>query len=192
MLACWCTSFGKRSSRRSWTGQVPLFSGDLDEVVEQRKRLLKQSVQRVDAERLLTVDTDGWAAELAATYRAESVVLLVDGMTYEEGPEVHLDLRHERDRAVRDASKPAWVPAYSMTLCVPFTGDEDLLELRGNPAWQFPPAACIADGELRRVAVSAQDREPISRPWPTRLSATSTGRSGARPGCVLFTFPGTR
>jgi hypothetical protein len=87
------------------------------------------------------------------------VVLLVGGMTYEEGPDVHLDVRHERDRAVRDPSKPAWVPAYSMTLCVPFTGDKALLELRGNPALQFPPAARSADGEVRHVVVYAQDRD---------------------------------
>lgn len=139
---------------------MPLFSGgDLDEAVELRKRRLKEDVQRVDVERLLTLDTDGWVAELAATYRAEPVVLLVGGMAYEEGPDGQLDVRHERDRAVRDRSKPAWVPACSMTLCVPFTGDKALLGLRGNPALQSPPTARIAEGELHHVVVYAQDRE---------------------------------
>lgn len=141
-------------------GQVPLFGGeDLDEAVEQRKRKLKEDVQHVDVERLLTLDTEGWAAELAASYRAPPVVLLVGNMTYEEGPDVHLDVRDERDRDVRDPSKPAWVPAYSMTLSVPFTGDKALFDLHGNPALQSPPAARIADGELRHVVVYAQDRE---------------------------------
>ena len=142
-------------------GQDPLFSGgDLDEAIQERKRSLKNDVQRVDVERLLTLDTDTWARELAATYRAEPVVLLVSAMTYDEGPDVHVDVRHEHDRAVRDPSKPAWVPAYSMTLCVPFTGDKSLLELRGYPALQSPPPAHIAEGELRHVVVFAHDREP--------------------------------
>lgn len=142
------------------SGHDPLFSGgDLDDVVDDRRRRLKEQIREVHPERLLTLDTARWAAELAGRYRLEPVQVDESAISYEEGSETYLDVRHERDRRVRDRSKAAWMPAHSMTLCVPFSGDDSLLALRGNPYLREPPNGKIVDRELRYLVVYAEDRD---------------------------------
>jgi hypothetical protein len=73
--------------------------------------------------------------------------------------EVQVDVSwDQRNRFIRDPSRPAYIAGYRTVVHVPFTGEKDVFALQPSTYTLNPPSAEVHKGELRMVVEYPHDR----------------------------------
>lgn len=134
--------------------QPALFSQfELRDVLEEQRTKMYQSIDAYDGDRLLNTSPTDLAEHFAAQFRIEPVELLDRSITVSQ-TESQVEARY----GVIDPSRPVLVPAMTVTLQVPYTGDPIIFHCQGNRYSSSPPRAQVSGGQLH-ISLTVTDHD---------------------------------
>lgn len=141
--------------------QKTLFvEGDLRAHLDRQRNRMFAAIDKHDGNRLLNTSPTDLAAYFAKQFHIDPAVILDDSISVSH-EEATVDARDFRDRFVSAYHNPVPIPATTVTLDVPFTGNPSILICRGSRFTTAPPRAEIRDGCLR-ISVTHPDHDPQS------------------------------
>jgi hypothetical protein len=131
---------------------ILFYDGDLRAALEHQAELLINEVESAPEDHLLHVDEDEWARSLVERYLVEAPVLHPDRWWMDPPEEIKVDVSWDyHRRAIRDPSRPAFIPGHRVVVHIPFTGDRSVFSLTPNTRNYNPPRARVGEGELVQV-----------------------------------------
>ena len=130
--------------------ELELFSRrDWFDVERNQKKLLKEVVASMDGNRLLNTSVDDLCTYLIGKYSIDDVPTLRPEEIVVDQRESQIDVSRDPMRAVRDRSRPTYVPGTEIEYSIPFDGDGNVFEVQPTRRTLSPPRGYVADGELR-------------------------------------------
>jgi len=143
-----------------------LFSdGDLGDAFRQHQQKLQQKVDSIPQDQFLSTPDEILVQHFVAELHIEPLTLYEDRMVMDQ-QETKVDVSGDFDRALHRNSDPFHVPGITITISIPYTGDQGLWKLRPS-TWRstFPHASVTAPdrdgiGYIKLIASHASDREP--------------------------------
>lgn len=122
-------------------------TNDLRQSLQDMTSNMALEIDTVEENRLLNTAPDDLKIYLLQKYSVTPIQLRRDSW-YADSKEVHVDVRHDRMRAIFDTSRPALVPGELVEVHVPFEGDAELFYARPNTMSSNPPRALIVGNEV--------------------------------------------
>lgn len=147
-----------------------LFSDfDLRQSLENHENDMYREIDAIDPNRLLNTSVDDLCNYYEDEYVADPPRLHDDQITIDQG-ETRIDVSHDRDRYIRDRSKPFHITGIAVTFFVPFEGESELFKCRPSASTSAPPRAEVGNGELRmRYDKSDHDAERLKAEFQREL-----------------------
>lgn len=139
----------------------------VDGLAHRRSTILAE-VESLDANRLLNTAPDDLVAYLVEKASVEPIVLRKQDW-YAESKEVQIDVRYDRNRYIRDASRPVLIAGEKIEVHVPFDGPADFFYAQSNQMTTNPPRAKVVGSELILEFQYAADSPREIRPEVDRL-----------------------
>ncbi len=140
---------------------------DLDQSLRNTVQKMRQEVEGLDANRLLSTAPEDLSRYLVEKYRIEPIQLRRDDW-YADHQDVPVDVRHDPMRWIDDKSRPVMVPGERFEVRVPFEGESELFYARPNTMTTSPPRAVIERNELVLHYDSPSDTPRDVRPLVDR------------------------
>ena len=141
--------------------QRALFSdGDLSSTLEAQRRRLFAAIDGYNGNRLLNTSPTDLSAHFATDFCIEPVVIIDESISVSQ-QETTVDARNLPDRFVGDYARPVPIPAVTVTLEVPFTGNPTILKCRGPRFTTHVPRAELRSRRLR-ISVTRTDHDAQS------------------------------
>lgn len=136
-------------------------SYDLRAIIENQRNLLRQEVERMDANRLLNTSPSDLSRYLVEKYNLTAPVLKRDAWSAEE-QEIQIDVRNDPYRGIMDRSRPCLIPGQRVTVEVPFEGEAELLYAQASSVSTMHPRAEVRGNSIFLefdIAHDAQQRD---------------------------------
>lgn len=143
---------------------------DLDQSLRNAVQQMRQEVESLDANRLMSTAPEDLKSYLVAKYRVEPIRLLRDDW-YADHHDVPVDVRHDPMRWIDDKSRPVMVPGERVEVRVPFEGEAELFYARPNTMSSSPPRGVVEKNELLLRYDSPSDAPRDVRPLVDRTLA---------------------
>ena len=121
---------------------------DLSQSLRGTQEKMREEIINFDANRLLNTAPVDLATYFVQKYAVVPVRLRRDDWYAEPPKEVHVDVRYDQMRWIRDTSRPALVPGERTEVRVPFEGESELFYLQPNTMSSSPPRAVVEKTEL--------------------------------------------
>ena len=134
--------------------------GRLSDALEHQIGEVRDAVNAMPREELLAASEDELTAQLVERFRAITPELQLDDRHVEQ-VETQIDVRHDRMRDVRDRSRPALIPAVSVSMTVPFRGDAVVLRLRASQFKLTAPTAVVTNDAIVVTTGFPRDSAPV-------------------------------
>ncbi len=142
------------------SSKTPLFStGDLETWLSAKVANLVAAIERLSEGEFRGSSDADLVEEVVAPYLVDPLVLHPDQRAIVEQGEARFDARRDPPRWISDPSEPAWIPGVFVTVCVPFSGDPDLLRYRPD-VWNSPRCS----GEIRGAEIRLRYEAPLPGP----------------------------
>lgn len=141
-----------------------LFSScDLREILDQQIAALRSEVDQMEANRLLNTAPADFSKYLVDKYTIEVPRLRRDEWMVNQC-ETKIDVRHDRNRDIRDRGRPFNIPGQKIEIEIPFDGDPELFYARASTFSPNPPRAKIKEQSLILVYELTHDDKRDIRP----------------------------
>lgn len=138
--------------------------GELEFLLEMRKRELLREVEAIDPDRLLNAAEAALCAALVDAYTISVPTILADQMVVHEQREADLDVSRDPGRRIIDRDEPFYVKGQALTVAVPFDGDSELFHYHPYRFDYNPPHAEVVGMELRMTFTEVQlDADAVRR-----------------------------
>lgn len=121
---------------------------DLSEYLGSLKAEIALKVQKMDKDYPLNVSEADLCEHLVSEHRLYCPVLLREDVYAHEPKEVDVDVSQEPWRFILDRSRPVYIRGTSITIVVPFDGEEHLFDYRPSTRSTRVPQGKIVDKEL--------------------------------------------
>jgi hypothetical protein len=120
--------------------------------LQQQEAALSREIAELSAEYIVDVTPEAVTAYLREKYTIEMPQLLESKVEYSEAPG-KLDISRDYNRAVRDRSRPVYIPAIEVSFHIPVEGQADLFDCAPSVIYmgEGPPNGRVADGEVSFV-----------------------------------------
>jgi len=125
--------------------------GELRNYFEHIKITAKKEIQGFDTDYILNTSEEDLARYLVDKYSLDAPILDPEKKYVCNQAEVDIDVSQDRMRAVFDRSQPCYVKGISLTIAVPFSGDESLFQFRPNPFNYNPPRGEVVNQEVHLI-----------------------------------------
>ncbi len=109
-----------------------LFTKDMREFLEHRRRHMAETIERWPADGLLSTPTADLVARLVEDFGLQPLRLHTDRMEQLPTKEVQVDVRRDQLRFIEDRSLPFYLPGSSISVSVPFDGDPELFTMQAS------------------------------------------------------------
>jgi len=119
---------------------------------EHQKKQLTAEISQMDGNRLLNTSLDDLCDYFEEKYRV-NVPLLKEAETIADQKETQIDVSGDSLRAIRDRSRPFYIPGTEIQITVPFEGDAEAFNIQPASFTLNPP---IADVHRNRLTISVQ------------------------------------
>ncbi|PKL46179.1 MAG: hypothetical protein CVV42_17310 [Candidatus Riflebacteria bacterium HGW-Riflebacteria-2] len=125
-----------------------LFSStSLSDIIQNQRLSMRNEVERMDGNRLLNTSPADLVKYLIEKYSIEAPILCRENWSASEC-ETQVDVRYDRSRYIRDATRPCLVPGQRIEIEVPIQGDIQLLYAQATTSTSAPPRAEIRGSSL--------------------------------------------
>jgi len=127
-------------------------------VQEHVKKQLTSEILGMDGNRLLNTSADDLSKYFENKYRVNVPILLEDKISADQ-QETQIDVSQDRLRAIRDRSRPFYIPGTAIEITIPFEGDAEAFNFQPNPYTLNPPLAEISGNSLT-IMIQGVDLKP--------------------------------
>ena len=125
-----------------------LFSdGDTRTYLDRARHALAQEIDQLSPDRITGTDLDALINYFIETYTLTTPALDEQHITVDQ-QETKIDVSQDQQRLILDRSRPFYLTGTRITHYVPFTGDQDLFQLRPSYYSSNFPQATIQNNEL--------------------------------------------
>lgn len=134
---------------------------DLRQTLENHETKMYREIDSIEPNRLLNTSVNDLCDYFEAEYLVEAPQLREDQVTVDQG-ETQIDVSQDRNRYIRDRSRPFHITGVAVTFFVPFEGDAELFKCRPSSYTTAPPMAEVSKDELRiRYTKTDHDAERL-------------------------------
>lgn len=145
---------------------------NLTEFIDTLKQEVAEKVNKRNKGYLLTISETDLCEDLVSRYRLYVPVLQPDKMYALEPEDVKVDVSHEPWRVIIDRTKPFYVSGTTITIVVPFDGEQQLFDYGPSTFSTRVPRGEIVDQELHLVyTITDHDAESLQRAIDEDLGA---------------------
>ena len=116
-------------------------------VQENQKKQLAAEIAQMDGNRLLNTSVDDLCDYFEEKYRV-NVPLLKESEIIADQKETQIDVSGDRLRAIRDRSRPFFIPGTIIEIIVPFDGDAEVFNIQPTSYTLNPPIADVRGDRL--------------------------------------------
>jgi hypothetical protein len=109
-----------------------LFTKDLRELLEHRRRHMAETIERWPADGLLSTPTADLVARLVEDFGLQPLRLLTDRTEQLPTKEVQVDVSQDQLRFIDDRSRPFYLPGSSISVTIPYDGDPELFTMQAS------------------------------------------------------------
>jgi hypothetical protein len=139
-------------------------------LLEQDKRI-KEAVERINSQALLSRGQDDLCDEIEREFRIEVPLLNEDRVEIDQR-EAQIDVSQDEMRMIFDRSEPFFTKGTEVSFFVPYSGDHNLFKFRPNAFTLNPPCAEVKDTELvLRYTRLNHDAEALKREFQNDLTS---------------------
>lgn len=121
---------------------------DLRALIEGTKAKLVEEIEDMDRDYLLNVSEADLCEHLVSRYRLTPPVLRRDDICVHDHREVDVDISHDFRRVIVDRSRRHYIKGTSVTIAIPFDGEETLFYYQPSTSTSIWPRGKIAGQEL--------------------------------------------
>ena len=122
--------------------------GDIYDTLQHQKVKLQEEVNRLGRDYILKVSEQDLCKSLVNKYTIEIPKLRDENLHALEPGDTQIDVRHRPDYAVFDTSRPHYVKGTSLTIVIPFEGEEELFHFMPSAVASYFPRGTIVDNEI--------------------------------------------
>lgn len=145
--------------------------GELRNYLERVKLTVRKEIEDFDTNYLLNTSEEDLVRYLVDKYSFDAPILDPENKYVYNQSEVDIDVSQDRMRAVFDRSQPCYVKGISVTIAVPFSGDETLFQFRPNPFNYNPPRGEVVKQEVHLIYQQIEpDPEELNKEIDRRIS----------------------
>lgn len=116
-------------------------------VQENQKKQLAAEIVQMDGNRLLNTSADDLCDYFEEKYRVNVPLLRENEITADQ-KETQIDVSGDRLRAIRDRSRPFYIPGTIIEITIPFDGDAEAFNIQPTSFTLNPPIADIHEDKL--------------------------------------------
>lgn len=120
--------------------------GDMYGVVESRKAQVKQRVEQIPKNTLLSGSEEDLVAALVEDLRLDVPAISDEHLV--ETHETRVDVSRDPMRLILDPSRPFYVPGTEVVIAIPFRGDPAFFQIRPSTFSMNPPRGAVVGSEL--------------------------------------------
>lgn len=106
--------------------------GSISTLINSKRIRLQDEIFSFQNEHFSNIDQETLLGNLIQRYKINEIILYEDKRTKSKLIDKQIDVSWEKDRDIRDRSKPFYIRGKSITFTVPFKGDVILLKLRSS------------------------------------------------------------
>lgn len=117
---------------------------DLSDSLRANQAAIQEQVDSIPKDQFLNSPYDDVIEHLVSHNAIEPIIIYEDKITASEPSECKVDVSGDRLRAIRDTSRPFYIPGHEISIEIPFSGDPNLLRARTS-AW----SSAHPTGEIR-------------------------------------------
>ncbi|ACL02992.1 conserved hypothetical protein [Desulfatibacillum aliphaticivorans] len=121
-------------------------------VQENQKKQLASEIAQMDGNRLLSTPVDDLCDYFEEKYRVNVPLLRETEITADQ-KETQIDVSRDRLRAIRDRTRPFYIPGTTIEITIPFDGDAEVFKIQPTSFTLSPP---IADVQENRLLIKVQ------------------------------------
>lgn len=146
----------------------------LGDVIRHYQQLLPKDLNEISSERVINTQVDEIVPHFVDKYALDIPTLHEEGIEV-ESEDADVDVRYDRNRLIRDTSRPVLVKGTRFTYFVPFDGDKDIFSFRPSTYTLNPPRAEVHNQELRFVYQRTDhDTEQVKKDFDSALEEIKT------------------
>jgi hypothetical protein len=127
--------------------------GSIFDVVESQKKRVKDAVQKLDPNYLLSASETDLILAVVDEHRLDVPVLQEDEVQIADHGEAPVDVSRDPMRHISDRSRPFYIQGNRTTIAVPFDGDAGFFRIQPQTYGLNPPCAILVDHELHLTYV---------------------------------------
>ena len=138
--------------------------GDLRNYLEAGKQSLKREVESYDKDYLLNTSDDKLIEYLIDNYSLEAPELRESEMYLQDPSEPNIDVSQDPMRGIFDRSRPFYIKGVSITVVLPFNGENGLFHFQPSSFTFNPPRGEIVSGEVHLEYIKTEhDPEKLKK-----------------------------
>ena len=123
-------------------------NGDIYNVLQNQKAKLKEEISSLGRDYILKVSEEDLCKNLLDKYTIEIPILRDESLHALEPEDTQIDIRGRHDYAVFDNDEPHYVKGTSLTIAIPFEGEEQLFHFMSSTYTSYFPRGIIVDNEI--------------------------------------------
>jgi len=143
---------------------------DLHAVVDAQLKKMYEEIDAIEGNSLLSTNVEDQCDYYEDEYCINPIVLQEEQITVNQ-KETQIDVSHERQRYIRDRSRPFLIPGTSVAFFIPFEGDAFLFKCHPSASTSAPPFARVREQELVVLySVAEHDGDAIRQRFDRELA----------------------
>lgn len=123
-------------------------NGEIYDALQNQKAKLEQEISSLGRDYILKVSEEDLCKSLVDKYTIEIPVLHDENLHALEPQDTEIDIRGRHDYAVFDNDEPHYVKGTSLTIAIPFEGEEQLFHFMPSAVTSYFPRGEIVDNEI--------------------------------------------
>lgn len=102
---------------------ILFYGGSLDSHIEETMSKLRDYIDDMSEENFTGSSDDELCQELFETWQFIAPIIDEEGIDFAKHWETKIDVSNDRNRDIRDRSKPFYIVGHAYTFAIPYTGD---------------------------------------------------------------------
>lgn len=154
---------------------ILFYGGYLDRHIEETMSNLRDRINDMSEENFSGSSDDELCEELFKTWQFIPPIIDEDGIDIAKHWETKVDVSGDKNRDIRDRSKPFYIAGHAYTFAIPYSGDKKYFYLRGSTGTINHPRGTIKDGAIH-ITIESTDNEQttVRRDFDRQLTLIKT------------------